>query len=85
MKADSLKRKLVAEIEKLPEAHLPKVFDLVEKLKAKQKVRKPLTKLKKRLNPAKNPLRGLIGIADVEPFAHKIDEELYGKNGDDLY
>jgi hypothetical protein len=81
MKADSLKRKLVAEIEKLPEAHLSKVLDLVEKLK----VRKPLTKLKKRLNPAKNPLRGLIGIADVEPFAHKIDEELYGKNGDDFY
>jgi hypothetical protein len=85
MKADSLKRKLVTEIEKLPEAHLPEVFDLVEKLKAKQKVQKSLTKPKKRLNPAKNPLHGLIGIAEVEPFAHKIDEELYGKNGGDLY
>ena len=79
MSKDSLKRKLVAEIEKLPEDHLPKVFDLVEKLKAKQKAQKPLVKPKRKLDPKKNPLRGLIGIADVEPFAHKIDEELYGK------
>jgi hypothetical protein len=25
-----------------------------------------------------DPILKLIGIADVEPFGHKIDEELYG-------
>ncbi len=64
MKKDSLKRKLVAEIEKLPEDRLPKVLDLVEKLKTRQKAQKLALRPKRKLNPAKNPLRGLIGIAE---------------------
>lgn len=75
----ALKRKLVTEIEKLPEDHLPEVLGFVEKLKAKKMVQKLPPKPKRKLDPAKNPLRGLIGMADVEPFAHKIDEELYGE------
>lgn len=79
MRKDTLKRKLVAEIENLPEDSLPQVFGFVEKLKAKRNTRKLPLKPKKKLDPAKNPLRSFIGIADVEPFAHKIDEELYGE------
>jgi hypothetical protein len=37
-RGDTLKRKLVAEIEKLPEDHLPKVLDFVGKLNAKKRV-----------------------------------------------
>ena len=30
------------------------------------------------LDPQKDPILEIIGIADVEPFASKIDQELYG-------
>jgi len=30
------------------------------------------------LDPAKDPVLKLIGIADVEPFSKEIDRELYG-------
>ena len=79
MERNALKRRLVAEIENLSEDHLPEVLDFVGKLKAKKRAQKLLPKPKRKLDPAKNPLRGLIGMADVEPFAHKIDEELYGQ------
>lgn len=32
-----------------------------------------------RLDPSKDPLLKIIGMFDVEPFADKIDEELYGE------
>ena len=69
----------MAEIEELPEDHLPKVVDFVGKLKIKKRGQKLSPEPKRKLDPTKNPLRELIGIANVEPFAHKIDEELYGK------
>ena len=79
MSKDALKRNLLAEIKRLPEDALPKVFTLVAKLKAKRNTSKLPRKPKKTPDPAHNPLRGLIGIADVAPFAHQIDEELYGR------
>lgn len=79
MRKDALKRNLLAEIEKLPEDSLPTVFSLVAKLKAKRNAAKRQPKPKQTLDPIRNPLRGLIGIADVAPFAHQIDEELYGR------
>jgi len=30
------------------------------------------------LDPKKDPILEIIGIGDVEPFASKIDQELYG-------
>jgi hypothetical protein len=30
------------------------------------------------LDPKEDPILKIIGIADVEPFANKIDQELYG-------
>lgn len=79
MRKDALKRRIVAEINTLPEDELPRMLDLVGKLKLKQKMRRSLSAPEKRPAPAKNPLRELIGLAAVEPFAHRIDEELYGK------
>jgi hypothetical protein len=78
MRNDGVKRKLAVELDKLPAKDIPKVLDFVEKLKAEQQ-RKSLSSLpRKKRDPMKNPLRGLLGIADVQAFAHRIDEELYG-------
>lgn len=66
----------MAEIEQLPEEGLPLVLSLIGKLKAKQRRPKVASLSRIKRDPEKNPLRGLIGIADVAPFAHKIDEEL---------
>ena len=79
MKNGSLKRKLFTEIEKLPEDVLPRILELVGKLKTKRKVTKLSAVSSKRRETTQNPLRELIGIGDVKPFAHKIDEDLYGK------
>jgi hypothetical protein len=81
MKKNLLKRKLVMEIDKLPADDLPQVLDLVGKLNTKRKGLRPSPLPQEKRDPAKNPLRRLIGIADVEPFAHRIDEDLYGKHG----
>lgn len=78
MRKGALNRKLTAAIEKPPKDHI-QVWGPDGKPRVKKRVQKLLSKPKKRLDPAKNPLRGFIGIADVEPFAPKIDEELYGK------
>ena len=41
-------------------------------------VKKRTKKLKLKLDPNKDPIFELIGLADEEPFAYKIDQELYG-------
>jgi hypothetical protein len=69
MKNTTVKKKPVAEIETLP-----KGLKRSGKLKAKKRASGLLSKAKKKLDPTKNPLRDLIGIADVEPFARKEDE-----------
>lgn len=80
MSKEALRKKLDREIDTLPADDLPQVLDLVGKLKAKRKRRLPSLFRRKKLDPAKNPLHGLLGIAEVEPFAHRIDKDLYGKN-----
>ncbi len=35
--------------------------------------------LQKNLDPKKNPILKMCGIADVEPFANDIDKEIYGE------
>ncbi|MBI3795519.1 MAG: hypothetical protein HY268_00915 [Deltaproteobacteria bacterium] len=79
MGKDALRRKLVAEIGTLPEEDLPRILSLVGRLKTKRSEKLLSSTTRKNRDLAKNPLRGLLGIADVEPFAHNIDEELYGK------
>ena len=80
MGKEALRKKLDREIDLLPTDDLPQILDLVEKLKAKRKGRLLSPFRQEKPDPAKNPLRGLLGIAEVEPFAHRIDKDLYGKN-----
>lgn len=80
MSKEALRKKLDREIDSLPIDDLPQVLDLVGKLKAKGKRSRPSPFRREKPDPAKNPLRGLLGIAEVEPFAHGIDRDLYGKN-----
>jgi hypothetical protein len=34
---------------------------------------------KAEIEPAKDPILKLLGIANVDPFSNKIDQELYGQ------
>jgi hypothetical protein len=75
---DAVKRKLAVKLDKLPAKDIPKVLDLIGKLKAKQQQKLLSSLPRKKRDRMKNSLRGLLGIADVQPFIHRIDEELYG-------
>ena len=80
MSKEALRKRLDKEIDTLQADDLPQVLDLVGKLKAKRKGSLPSPFRREKPDPAKNPLRGLLGIVEVEPFAHGIDKDLYGKN-----
>lgn len=80
MSKEALRKKLDKEIDTLPTDDLPQVLDLVERLKARRKGRLLSPLRQEKPDPAKNPLRGLLGIAEAEPFAHRIDKDLYEKN-----
>ncbi len=71
------KKKLLENIDKLPESDIQEIIDFVDFIlskKDREKNRSHITKL----DPNKDPILKLMGIADVEPFAYKIDQELYG-------
>jgi len=69
-----LKKRVMKEIEKLPENHLREARDYADNLLKKKRDAKET-----QLDPENDPILQVCGIADVEPFAHKIDEELYGE------
>lgn len=74
----NVKGKLLKHIEKLHENEVYEVLEFVEFLQAKQ--RRPVVYSKKtKLEPKKDPILKILGVADVEPFADKIEQELYGK------
>jgi hypothetical protein len=80
MKAEKMintKQQLMEAINKLPDFALQEVFDYTEFLLTRRP-KKTSALARKKLDPRKDPLLKLLGIADVEPFAHKIDMELYG-------
>ncbi len=64
--------------EKVPEKKIPEALDFVEFLLNRQVKKKAISK-KVHLDPKKDPVLKLMGIADVEPFAKRIDQELYGQ------
>ncbi len=65
-------------LEHLPEGKLAEVFDFVSFLLAKEG-RERIEETRE-LDPEKDPiLREYIGGVSVEPFAHKIDDILYGE------
>jgi hypothetical protein len=72
-----LKKQLLENIEKLPISDIQEIVDFAEfKLTKRKKER--ITPRIIALDPQKDPILKLIGIADVDPFADKIDQELYG-------
>jgi len=63
-------------LERLSEDKLVEVFDFVGYLLAREKREEQAEELE--LDPKKDPILKYIGGVSVEPFAHKIDEILYG-------
>jgi chaperonin cofactor prefoldin len=61
----------------LSEDKLVEVFDFVGYLLAREKREEKAEELE--LDPKKDPILKYIGGVSVEPFAHKIDEILYGE------
>jgi hypothetical protein len=76
-KREEIKQKLLEDVDKLPEEKLAEVVDFVGYLLTKTKKATP--EEQRYLDPAKDPLLKVIGIADVEPFGHLIDKDLYGE------
>jgi hypothetical protein len=80
MKAEKIintKQQLMEAINKLPDSAMQEIFNYTEFL-LNRRPKKTSVLARKKLDPRKDPLLKLLGIADVEPFAHKIDMELYG-------
>jgi len=67
-------KRLFTLIEQLSEDEAREVLDFTEFLLSKRQVKK----LEPKSNPENDPILDLIGLADSEPFAEKIDEQLYG-------
>lgn len=73
----SRKEQLLENLERLTESDIQEVLDFAKFLQVKRKRKKVLKK--DMLDPEKDPILKLIGIADVKPFANTIDQELYRK------
>jgi|LGVE01.1.fsa_nt_gb hypothetical protein len=76
------KRQVLEEVVKealgrLSEDKLVEVFDFVGYLLAREKREEKEEEIE--LDPKKDPILKYIGGVSVEPFAHKIDEILYGE------
>ena len=68
------KKRFFAAIEELPEEKAEELLDFTEFLLLRTRSKKS----KLMLDWKEDPILKLIGLADEEPFADKIDEELYG-------
>jgi len=69
----AMKEKLLQELDELSEHRLQEVLNFAEGVKRKEMENRAA------LDPQADPILRLIGIAEVEPFAHTIDHELYGE------
>jgi len=76
MTSEALKQVLLHKLEQLPEDRLCEVVDFVGFLLSQTETR--AAKQPDGLEPDKDPLLDLIGQVEARPFAHIIDEELYG-------
>lgn len=72
-----VKQQLLRMLDRLPEDRIQEVLDYVEFLLSKEE-RRPLS-TPGPPEPAQDPLLQLAGSLDTEPFARRIDEELYGR------
>jgi len=76
--AQILKKLLLENINKLPKSDIQEILDFTEYKLVKREKEKVFSK-KAKLDPRKDPILKLIGIADIDPFADTIDQELYGQ------
>jgi hypothetical protein len=53
-------------------------LDFVEFILSRRYKKKGIS-LKAEIDPTKDPILELMGIADAEPFSKEIDQELYGQ------
>jgi hypothetical protein len=68
------KERFFVALEELPGERVEELLYFIEFLLKRERVKKS----KLTLNPEKDPILRLIGLADEAPFADNIDEELYG-------
>lgn len=71
-----LKDRLVKNLGSLSKSDVQNVLDFSEFLLFKGHKKEFVRSTE--LDPKEDPILKIIGIADVEPFASKIDQELYG-------
>lgn len=69
-----LRERLMAHLQRLPEDRLREVLDFTEYLLVKEGQEK---EPQGELDPSQDPILELVGLADVPPFSHIIDSELY--------
>jgi len=74
----SLKKRLINNIEKLPETDMHEALDFIEFL-LKKKSKERVSPKVREVDLTKDPILRLMGIADLEPFSNDIDQELYGQ------
>jgi len=72
------KQQLLKNLEMLTESDIQEILDFADFIVSRRSRMKKIPSLKK-LPPEKDPILKLMGIADVKPFADKIDKELYGQ------
>jgi len=71
----ALAKKLVIKaIEELPEEKVEELMDFAEFMLSKTSTRRPNLSL----DPDNDPILKFIGLANEEPFADNIDDDLYG-------
>jgi len=71
-----LKNRLIKNLGSLSKSDVQNMLDFSEFLLFKGDKKKRVRSAV--LDPRKDPILEIIGIADVEPFADRIDQQLYG-------
>ena len=69
-----VKKAIIDALDELPDEKVEELFDFTEFILSKTRIKR----LDLSLDPDKDPILRLIGLADEEPFADKIDDDLYG-------
>lgn len=72
---DRSKKRLLKKLDKVSETEIGQISDFVESV-LKKRCKKSAKKIT--LDPKKDPVLKVIGIADIEPFSERIDREIYG-------
>lgn len=75
---ETFKERLIDNMKKLPEPDIQEVLDFMEFL-IRKRSKGTTVPHKAEIEPAKDPILKLLGIANVDPFSNKIDQELYGQ------